>query len=60
MDSNTMKKIVIAHWNTKTGQLSKTTRLPKGFVAEGVAPIAKNKLLIVDDLKEMIIIATEN
>jgi hypothetical protein len=55
-----MKKIVIAHWNTKTGQLSKTTRLPKGFVAEGVAPIAKNKLLIVDDLKEMIIIATEN
>jgi hypothetical protein len=54
------EEIVIAHWNTKTGQLSKTTRLPKGFVAEGVAPIAKNKLLIVDDLKEIIIIATEN
>lgn len=54
------EEIVIAHWNTKTGQLSKTTRLPEGFVAEGVAPIAEGKLLIVDDLEEMIIIATEN
>jgi len=54
------EEIVISHWNTKTGQLSKTTRLPEGFVAEGVAPIAEGKLLIVDDLEEMIMIATEN
>ena len=53
------EEIVIAQWNTQTGRLSKTTQLPEGFVAEGVAPIAENQLLIVDDLKEMIIIATE-
>ena len=54
------EEIVIAHWNAKTGQLSRATQLPEGFVAEGVAPISEGKLLIVDDLKEMIIIATKN
>lgn len=54
------EEIVLAHWDINTGQLSKVTRLPEGFVAEGVAPIAPGQLLIVDDLKEMILIATEN
>jgi len=54
------EEIVLAHWNSQTGQLSRTTQLPEGFVAEGVAPIAEGRLLIVDDLREMIIIATEN
>ena len=52
--------IVLARWNSKTGELTKATPLPLGIVAEGVVPIAKNKLLIVDDLKEAILIATEN
>ena len=52
--------IVLARWNSNTGKLTKTTPLPVGIVAEGVVPIAKNKLLIVDDLKEAILIATEN
>jgi hypothetical protein len=54
------EEIVISNWNTKTGQLSRTTQLPEEFVAEGVAPISEDKLLIVDDLREMIIIATKN
>ena len=52
--------IVLARWNSNTGKLTKATPLPVGIVAEGVVPIAKNKLLIVDDLKEAILIATEN
>ena len=42
-----------------TGKLSKATLLPEGFVAEGVAPIGDGKVLVVDDLKAMILIATE-
>ena len=52
------EEIVLAHWNANTGQLTKATLLPKGFVAEGVAPIGGGKVLIVDDLKAMILIAT--
>ena len=54
------ESIVLAHWDARTGQLSKETELPSGFVAEGIAPIATDKILVVDDLKEAILIATEN
>ena len=52
--------LVLARWNSKTGKLTKVTPFPVGIVAEGVVPIGNNKLLIVDDLKEAILIATEN
>ena len=52
--------IVLALWNSNTGELTKATPLPEGIVAEGLVPIAQNKLLIVDDLNEAILIATEN
>lgn len=52
--------IVLARWNSKTGELSKVSPLPPGIVGEGVVPIGKNKLLIVDDLNQAILIATEN
>ena len=52
--------IVLSRWNAKTGELTKATALPKGFVAEGCTPISDNTLLIVDDLKERILVATEN
>lgn len=52
--------IVLARWNSNTGKLTKATPLPMGIVAEGLVPIAKNQILIVDDLKEAILIATEN
>ncbi len=52
--------VVLARWNSNTGTLTKATPLPEGIVAEGVVPIAKNKLLIIDDLKEAILVATEN
>jgi hypothetical protein len=31
----------------------------KNFVAEGVTPIPGRKVLVVDDLKEMVLVATE-
>lgn len=52
--------IVLAHWDARTGRLSKETELPSGFVAEGIAPIASDKILLVDDLKEAVLVATEN
>ncbi len=52
--------IVLALWNVKSGKLTKVTALPKGFVAEGCTPLSDNRLLIVDDLKERILVATEN
>ena len=52
--------VVLARWNSNNGELSKATPLPAGFVAEGVVPIAENRLLLVDDLKGAIVIATEN
>ena len=54
------ESIVLARWNSTTGNLTKATPLPSGIVAEGVIPILANKLLIVDDLQEAILIATEN
>jgi hypothetical protein len=52
--------IVLAHWNSDTGQLTKATQLPKGFVGEGVSPMPGDRVLVVDDLKGMILVATEN
>jgi hypothetical protein len=54
------EELVLARWNANTGHLSKATLLPKDFVAEGVTPIPGGKVLVVDDLKEMILVATEN
>lgn len=51
---------VLARWNSEKGQLEKTTLLPKNFVAEGVTSIPGGKLLVVDDLKESLLIATED
>jgi hypothetical protein len=52
--------LVLARWNATTGTLGKATLLPKNFVAEGVTPIPGGKVLIVDDLDELLLIATEN
>ena len=52
--------IILAHWNSETRQLTKATELPNGFVGEGVSPLPDNRVLIVDDLKGMILIATEH
>ncbi|MEA3277726.1 MAG: hypothetical protein U9Q81_21070 [Pseudomonadota bacterium] len=53
------EELVLARWNAKNGELTEATLLPKDFVAEGVTPIPGGKLLVVDDLKEMILVATE-
>jgi hypothetical protein len=52
--------IVLAHWDANTGQLSRATALPRGFVGEGVSAIPGDKVLVVDDLDERILIATEH
>jgi hypothetical protein len=52
--------IILAHWNSETGQLTKETQLPEGFVGEGVSSLPGDRVLVVDDLKEMILIATEH
>ena len=52
--------IVLAHWNSDTGLLTKETQLPRGFVGEGVSPLPGDRVLVVDDLKGMILIATEH
>jgi len=54
------EELVLAHWNANTGQLTRATLLPTGFVAEGVAPIGGGKVMVVDDLREMILVATED
>ena len=54
------ESIVLAHWDARTGKLSKATALPPGFIAEGIAPIATDKVLVVDDINGAILIATEN
>lgn len=51
--------LVLARWNANTGKLTKATLLPKNFVAEGVTPIPGDKVLVVDDLKGMVLVATE-
>jgi len=53
------EELVLARWDLKTGKLTKATVLPKNFVAEGVTPIPGGKVLVVDDLKEAILVATE-
>ena len=53
------EELVLAQWNAKTGKLTKATLLPKNFVAEGVTSIPGDKVLVVDDLKEMVLVATE-
>ena len=50
--------MVLARWNASTRELKNATLLPKDFVAEGVTPIPEGKVL-VDDLDEMILVATE-
>ncbi len=52
--------IMLARWNSHTGELTKATPLPKDIVGEGIVAIGSNKLLVVDDLQEVILIATEN
>lgn len=54
------EELVLAHWNMLTGHLTKATLLPKNFVAEGITLIADGKLIVVDDLEELILVATEN
>ena len=54
------EELVLARWNVDAGELTKVTLLPKDFVAEGVTPIPGGKVLVVDDLKEAILVATEN
>lgn len=53
------ESVVLARWHAGTGQLTKATVLPEGFVAEGVTRIAPGRLLIVDDLDGMLLIASE-
>lgn len=53
------EELVLARWNAGTGVLTKATLLPKDFVAKGVTPISGGKILVVDDLKERILFATE-
>jgi len=52
--------LVLAHWNSLTSELTKVALLPENFVAEGVTRIPGDRVLVVDDLKEMILFATEN
>ncbi len=54
------EQLVLARWNVETGELTKATLLPKDFVAEGVTSIPRGNVLVVDDLKGMILVATEH
>ncbi len=53
------ERIVLARWNSNTGKITKAKLLPIGFVGEGVTSISDGKVLVVDDLAEMILVATE-
>jgi hypothetical protein len=52
--------LVLARWEADKGRLEKAMLLPRSFVAEGVTPIPGDRLLVVDDLDELILVATEN
>jgi hypothetical protein len=52
--------VVLALWDMNSGELTKATLLPSGFVAEGVAAVGSGRILIADDLSGMIMTATEN
>lgn len=54
------ENLVLARWNSEKGELTKATPLPDNFVAEGVTSLPGGKVLVVDDLKGMILIATES
>lgn len=54
------EELVIARWNSATGALSKVTLLPRDFVAEGATLIPGGRIMVVDDLNEMVLFATEN
>ena len=54
------ESIVLALWSAGTGKFSRAMVLPPGFVAEGIAPIGPGKILVVDDLSESILVASEN
>jgi hypothetical protein len=51
--------IVLAHWSSETELLTKETQFPTEFVGQGVSPLPGDRVLVVDDLKEMILIATQ-
>jgi hypothetical protein len=53
------ERIVLARWNSNTDEMTKAKLLPIGFVGEGVTSISEGKVLVVDDLAEMILVATE-
>jgi hypothetical protein len=53
------ERIVLAHWNSNTSEITKAKLLPIGFVGEGVTSISNGQVLVVDDLAEMILVATE-
>ena len=54
------EELVLGQWDSVSGEISKATLLPKNFVAEGVTRIPRDQILVVDDLKESVLIATEN
>jgi hypothetical protein len=51
--------VVLARWNSRTGELTNPTLLPDNFVAEAVTPIEGNRILIMDDLQGLVLIAKE-
>ena len=52
--------VVLARWNSRTGELKNPTLLPDNFVAEAVTPIEGNRILIMDDLQGLVLIAKES
>lgn len=54
------EELVLARWNSDTEKLSKVTLLPRDFVAEGLTLVPGGKIMVVDDLNEMVLFATEN
>jgi hypothetical protein len=54
------ERIVLARWNSNTSEMTNAKLLPIGFVGEGVTSISDGKVLVVDDLAEMVLVATEH
>lgn len=50
--------LVLARWDVATGAASTLAALPPGFVAEGLAPLPDGRLLLVDDLRARLMIAS--
>ena len=53
------ERLVLARWNATTGQVSGATLLPANFVAEGVTPVPGGQVIVVDDLEEWVLRASE-